>query len=295
MAHHHNHSHPSNAEKNISIAFFLNSLFVIIELVGGIMTNSIAILSDALHDLGDSLSLAIAWFLQRKSKSGRDAHYSYGYKRFSLLGSVFLSGVLSVSSVFIIVEAVKRIITPVQVSAQGMLWLAIVGIIINGASALRVKSGTSISERAVYLHIMEDVLGWIAVLIASIVMLFVDLPILDPILSLCITIWVLSHVYSNMKATFKVFLQAVPSQIEVEELKKELLESDGILSIHDLHLWSLDGESHVMTLHIVTNEEDILPIKRHILEIAHKYNITHSTLEMERSESECVTSCEERL
>ncbi|MGL4518799.1 MAG: cation diffusion facilitator family transporter [Phocaeicola sp.] len=295
MAHHHNHSHPSNAEKNISIAFFLNSLFVIIELVGGIMTNSIAILSDALHDLGDSLSLAIAWFLQRKSKSGRDAHYSYGYKRFSLLGSVFLSGVLSVSSVFIIVEAVKRIITPVQVSAQGMLWLAIVGIIINGASALRVKSGTSISERAVYLHIMEDVLGWIAVLIASIVMLFVDLPILDPILSLCITIWVLSHVYSNMKATFKVFLQAVPSQIEVEELKKELLESDGILSIHDLHLWSLDGESHVMTLHIVTNEEDTLPIKRHILEIAHKYNITHSTLEMERSESECVTSCEERL
>lgn len=292
MARNHTHSHKSNAEKNISIAFFLNSFFVVVELVGGIMTNSIAILSDALHDFGDSLSLAIAWFLQQKSKTGRDEKYSYGYKRFSLLGSVFLSGVLTVSSIFIIIEAVKRIITPAEVSAQGMLWLAIFGVIINGAAALRVKKGSSINERSVYLHIMEDVLGWVAVLVVSIVMMFVELSILDPILSLCISIWVLSNVYKNIKTTFKVFLQAVPEDIEADKLKEELLCIEGVLSIHDLHLWSLDGESHVMTLHIVTCQCETTPIKQSVLDIAEKHNITHSTIEFETPESECLTSCE---
>ncbi|MGL4992994.1 MAG: cation diffusion facilitator family transporter [Bacteroidales bacterium] len=291
MGHNHNHSHNSDSEKNLSIVFFLNSLFVIVELVGGIMTNSIAILSDALHDFGDSLSLALAWFLQRKSKSERDEKYSYGYKRFSLLGSVFLSGVLTVSSLFVIVEAVKRVITPAEVSAQGMLWFAIFGIIINGAAAFRVKGGASINERSVYIHIMEDVLGWVAVLIVSIVMMFIDVPILDPILSLCISVWVLVNVYKNTKATFRVFLQAIPEDITPNNLKEEILGISGIISIHDMHLWSLDGESHVMTLHVVTSEVDIMQIKESVLEIAQEYNITHSTIEFEAPGSKCLTSC----
>lgn len=294
MAHPHDHSHGNSAEKNISMVLFLNSFFVIVELIGGIMTNSISILSDALHDLGDSLSLAIAWFLQRKSKKGRDAKFSYGYKRFSLLGSLFLSSVLIVSSLFIATEAVKRIITPASVNAQGMFWLAIFGIIINGAAALRVKKGSSINERSVYLHIMEDVLGWIAVLIVSIVMFFVEWPILDPILSLCITIWVVSNVYKNMKATFKVFLQAVPEEVEAGTFKEELLAIDGISSLHDLHVWSLDGESHVMTLHVVTSERESAPIKRGIVELAARYNIVHTTIEFEGPESICTTSCDEK-
>lgn len=122
----HNHAHSlNNAEKNISIAFFLNAFFVIVELIGGILTNSIAILTDALHDFGDCLSLATAWFLQKKSTQVRDKKYSYGYKRFSLLGSIFLSGVLTVSSVFVLIEAAKRIAAPQDVSAQGMLWMAV--------------------------------------------------------------------------------------------------------------------------------------------------------------------------
>lgn len=187
MGHNHTHSH-NNAEKNISIAFFLNAFFVIVELIGGFLTNSIAILTDALHDFGDCLSLATAWFLQKKSTQLRDRKYSYGYKRFSLLGSIFLSGVLTVSSIFVLVEAFKRISTPQDVSAQGMLGIAIFGVIINGAAAFRVKQGTSLNERAVYLHIMEDVLGWIGVLAVSIVMIFVYIPALDSLLSIGISI-----------------------------------------------------------------------------------------------------------
>ncbi len=288
----HNHPHSNNTDKNLTLVFFLNSIFVIIELVGGLLTNSIAILSDALHDFGDSISLAIAWFLQRKSKQGRDAKFSYGYKRFSLLGAVFLSGILCVSSVIVIIEAIKRMISPVAVSADGMFWLAILGVVINGIAALRIKKGTSLNERSVYLHIMEDVLGWLAVLIASIIMKFIHLPILDPILSICISVWVLFNVYKNLIATFKVFLQATPEEINLNELETRILAIEDVISIHDLHIWSLDGESHVMTLHVVCSAENTSNIKQSIINIGSEYHIVHTTIEFEHSDVTCNTSCD---
>lgn len=291
MGHNHSH-HDNNAGKNISMAFFLNAIFVVIELVGGILTNSIAIISDALHDFGDCLSLATVWFLQKKSTKGRDRIYSYGYKRFSLLGSIFLSGVLTVSSLFVLVAAVERIASPQQVSAQGMLWLAIFGVIINGAAALRVKKGTSLNERSVYLHILEDVLGWIAVLVVSIVMLFIDLSILDPILSIAISLWVLSNVYKNLCRVFKVLLQAVPNNVSSDEIIKRISDLDGVQSIHDLHIWSLDGELHVMTLHAVTFGDDDMNIKNHIINIASEFKITHLTIEFEKPNTICTTNCD---
>lgn len=291
MAHNHSHSH-SNAEKNISVAFVLNAVFVVIEVVGGIWTNSIAILTDALHDFGDCLSLATAWFLQKKSTQRRDKKYSYGYKRFSLLGSIFLSGVLTFSSIFVLISAVKRIATPQEVSARGMLWMAIFGIVINGAAALRVKRGTSLNERSVYLHIMEDVLGWIGVLVVSIVMMFVNLPILDPILSIAISIWVFFNVYKNLRSVFKVLLQGVPESISSDEITAEICALNGVSSIHDLHLWSLDGESHVMTLHVVTDVDDKCALKEQIVSIAKHFNITHVTIEFENTGTICTTKCD---
>ncbi len=144
-----------NSTKNIRTAFFLNLAFAFVELIGGIITNSVAILSDAVHDFGDSISLAIAWALQKKSNKAKDDKYSYGYKRFSLLSSVILSGILLVGSILILVEAIGRIFSPQEVNAQGMLWLAILGIIVNGLAALSVKRGKTLNERAVFLHIME--------------------------------------------------------------------------------------------------------------------------------------------
>ncbi|MEG0519278.1 MAG: cation diffusion facilitator family transporter [Bacteroidales bacterium] len=292
-SHSHQHNHSQNASKNIIVAFVLNSVFVVIELVGGILTNSIAILSDAMHDFGDCISLGIAWGLQKKSQQKRDEFYSYGYKCFSLLGSVFLSGILTISSLFVIYEAVKRIVSPQQVHAQGMLWLAILGILINGAAALRLKKGSTLNEKAVFLHIMEDVLGWVAVLLVSITMLFVNIPVLDPLLSIAISLWVLSNVYKNMRDTFKILLQAIPTDVDVKGLQQKLEGIDGIVSIHDLHVWTLDGVSHVMTLHVVTPladltlAQDTCQLKKQVDRIGSEFGITHITIEFEKPGADC--------
>ena len=288
----HEHHHHDHSTGNISVAFVLNAVFVVIELVGGLITNSIAILSDALHDFGDCLSLAVAWALQKKSRQGPSTSYSYGYKRFSLLGSIFLSGILFVSSLCIIYESAQRIITPQAVSAPGMLWLAIIGITINGAAALRVKRGSSLNERAVYLHILEDVLGWIAVLIVSIVMLFVDLPILDPLLSLAISVWVLSNAYRNLRAVFRVLLQGTPRESDMQEIRRKVLAVPGVADVHDLHIWSLDGEDHVMTLHVVTTPDaDPHALKQQLRSTLAADHITHLTIEVEYPAEPCTTRC----
>jgi cobalt-zinc-cadmium efflux system protein len=290
MAHSHAHTHGSN----ISTAFYLNAVFVVIELIGGLWTNSIAILSDAVHDFGDCLSLAVAWVLQRKSEQGRDQNYSYGYRRFSLLGSLFLSGVLTVSSIWVIVEAVGRIASPQAVEAQGMLWLAVVGIVVNGAAALRVKRGTSLNEHAVFLHIMEDVLGWIAVLIVSVVMLFVECPLLDPLLSICISVWVLSHVCENLRSAFKVMLQAVPETLPLQALSEQLTALEGVSALHDLHIWSLDGERHIVSVHIVTTlrEEELQQLKHAVREVCQRHHVAHVTIELERPDEQCDGRCD---
>lgn len=285
------HAH-GEAAKNISAAFFLNAFFVVVEAIGGWATNSVAILSDALHDVGDCLSLATAWFLARKAERPRDGRYSYGYRRFSLLGGVFLSGVLTVSSGYMLVEAVRRLLSPQPVAARGMLWIAAFGVIVNGAAAFRVGRGSSLNERAVFLHVMEDVLGWIAVLVAAAVMLVVDVPALDPILSIAIALWVLVNVGRNLRSVFRILLQAVPEGIDPEAVKTRLLALEGVESIHDLHLWSLDGESHVMTLHVVTRADGTQAIKRAIVDNARRDHIGHVTIEFERPGTPCTTDCD---
>ncbi len=293
MSHHHHHHHERNTEKNILTVFFLNLFFVVIEIIGGIITNSVAILSDAVHDIGDCLSLAVSWVLQKKSSQARDHKYSYGYKRYSLLGSIFLSGILCVSSIFVLIKAGQRLFYPEEVNARGMFLLAILGIIVNGVAALRVKGSHSLNERAVYLHIMEDVLGWIAVLIAGIAMHFWNIPILDPLLSILISLWVLYNVFRNTCDTMRVLLQAIPEGVPVDQLKQRILGLPEVRSIHDLHIWSLDGESHVMTLHVVgTPNCDLQAIRNAINTISKEYKIMHTTVEFEGEEYECGMNCD---
>ncbi|HEY1114932.1 MAG TPA: cation diffusion facilitator family transporter, partial [Chitinophagaceae bacterium] len=208
--HHHGHSHAhshAHATGNIAVAFFLNTAFALIELVGGLLTNSVAILSDALHDFGDSLSLGTAWYFQKKSKKTRTEHYTYGYRRFSLVGAFVNAMVLIVGSIFIIREAVERLFRPEPADARGMLLLALLGIVVNGVAMLQLRKGGSINERVVSLHFLEDVLGWVAVLVGAVVMLFADLPVIDPVLSLAIASFVLFNVYRNIKPAFKIILQ----------------------------------------------------------------------------------------
>jgi cobalt-zinc-cadmium efflux system protein len=295
---HHNHSHKNSSNHehfhenaNIKTAFFLNLAFSVIEIIGGYVTNSVAILSDALHDLGDSFSLALAWYFQKVSKKKRDSEYSYGYRRFSLLGALINSVVLLIGSFFVISESVKRLASPETADAKGMFLLAVLGIVINGIAVLRMKKSHSLNERAVALHLLEDVLGWIAVLVASIVMIFVEIPILDPILSLGIACYILFNIYNNLRDTLRVILQGTPENIDGEEIELALTNIEGIESVHDLHLWTMDGEFNISSVHIVVainlDNSGIIELKKQVKEIMKKFNIQHSTVEIEQNEETC--------
>lgn len=284
MEHKHNHGQ-DHSTGNLRAAFVINTLFAAIELVGGLYTNSIAILSDALHDLGDSLSLGISWYLQKKSKQPKDTTYTYGYNRFSILGAFINSIVLIIGSVFIIKEAIERLASPEQANAQGMLILAILGVVFNGIAMLRLKKGSSINEKVVSLHFLEDILGWIAVFIGALVMMFYDVPILDPILSLGIACFILLNVYRNLKPVLRIILQGVPNSKMEEEIKSLIARNKQVRNIHDFHLWSLDGEHSVVTMHVVVTEtmslKDAEHLKERIKQELKGLHVSHATIEIE--------------
>ena len=291
MAHNHNHSHHNHSStENISTAFFLNLFFTIIEFIGGFYTNSLAIMSDAVHDLGDSLSLGMAWYFQKIATKKPTKNFSYGYKRFSILGAIINSVVLCIGSIFIIKEAIPRIINPETADVKGMMWFAILGIIVNGAAVLKLKKGTSMNEKVVSLHLLEDVLGWVAVLIASVAMQFFNIPILDPILSILIALFILYNVFKNGKESIRIILQATPVSISVDKIKKEIIKHKSVESIHDYHLWSMDGDYNVFTAHLLlvdkyTSWQKSLIIKEDIRKILqNKFQLEHITLELEISE-----------
>jgi cobalt-zinc-cadmium efflux system protein len=282
---HHDHNHGASGTEALTTAFWLNTGFAILELAGGLYTNSIAITSDALHDFGDSLALGTAYYFQKKSLKTRDQSFTYGYKRFSLLGAFINSLILIVGSAFILQESIKRLSHPEQADAKGMIVLAVIGLSVNLAAMLKLRKSGSLNERVVSLHFLEDVLGWVAVLIGSVVMLFVNVPILDPILSILIAGFILFNVYSNLRYAFRIFLQGTPLNVDMEEIKKKILEIKGIKDIHAIHTWTMDGTYNIMTLHVVlkkqTSIDDINNIKKEIRHCLHHLNIQHLTIETE--------------
>ncbi|MHA6247530.1 cation diffusion facilitator family transporter [Pontibacter sp. CAU 1760] len=293
MAHaHHDHAgHQHGAGDNIKVAFFLNLGFTILEIIGGLWINSVAILSDALHDLGDSLSLGLAWYFEKVAKRGRDQHYTFGYKRFSLLGAVINSVVLLVGSIIILSEAIPRTLHPEQVNATGMIGFAILGIVVNGAAVLRLKKGASINERVVKLHLMEDVLGWVAVLVGGIVLYFFDIPIIDPLLSVAITGYVLFNVVRNLRQSMAIMLQGTPHNLSPEDIETRLVQLPHIQSVHDLHIWTMDGTYNVLTLHAVVTPQLGLQqteeVKKRLRQAMAEIDIQHVTVEIESAEVEC--------
>ncbi|MCD4845849.1 MAG: cation diffusion facilitator family transporter [Methanosarcinales archaeon] len=294
MAHNHKHNH-NNSVKNIKVAFFLNLFFTIIEFIGGFLTNSVAIMSNALHDLGDSFSLGLAWFLEKFSSRKRTDQFSYGYKRFSLLGAFINGIILFVGSLFILMEAIPRLINPETSNAYGMLLLAIFGIVVNGIAFYKTAKGNTMNEKVISLHLLEDVLGWVAVFIISIVLIFTQISILDPILSILITFYILFGVLRNLKATALLFLQAAPKNLNVKIIDKELKKDSFIHGIHDTHIWSLDGEKHILSTHVIINKnsskKDIEKIKYKLKQRLKDIGIEHSTLEIEFEDESCAGYC----
>ena len=285
------HGNKITNTKNLKIAFFLNLVFTIIEVIGGFLTNSVAILSDALHDLGDSLSLGAAWYFENLSKKGRSKNFTYGYRRFSLLGALINAVVLIIGCIFILREAIPRIINPEAVHVKGMIILAVLGVIINGAAVLRLKNGTSLNEKVISLHLLEDVLGWIAVLIGAVLIYFYDIPIIDPILSFLIAGFILFNVYKNLRSVVSIIMQSIPANVETKNITDYLASVEGIEDFHDLHIWTMDGEYHILTVHLVTtddfNKHDSSFLKAKIRRDLHHLGIEHATIEFENSNEDC--------
>ncbi len=286
MPHHHNHS-----EKNIGFAFFLKLTFTLIELLGGYLTNSIAVISNALHDLEDTVSLGTAWVLEKVAKKKRTAHFSYGYKRFSLLAAFINAIILLVGSAFLLSEAIPRLWNPERSHAGGMIFIAIIGMIVNLVAIKKVSTGKTLNEKIISWHLLGDLLSWVAVFIVSIIMIFADINILDPILSIAITLYIFWGVGKNLKSTTLLFLQATPDSMDTETIEKKLRENALVKNIHNTHIWSLDGESHVFSSHILvdchTSQNKVKELKRELKKRLREEDIKYSTLEIEFDDENC--------
>lgn len=279
-----NHDHKHNSSKNILIALLLNFGFAVSEIVLGLWSNSLAILSNALHDFGDTFSLGLSWYFERISKRDRTERYSYGFRRFTLIPVIVNSSILLIGSGFIVYEAILRIITPVQSRTEGMIAFAVFGMAINFIAYIRLREGKSLNERAASLHLLDDVLGLAAVLVVALVMRYTELKILDPILSIAIALFVVGKIFRNIYKASVVFLQGVPSHIDLPGVKKAILGIEGVLAVHDLHVWSLEGEMDIFTGHVVV-EDRLLQnpddAKEKIKEVLKSVHIEHSTIELE--------------
>ena len=273
-------------EKNIFIAFVLNFIFAIFEFVGGIFTGSVAIISDAVHDIGDAASIGAAFFLEKKSKKQPDEAYTYGYARYSVLGSAITTLILLAGSILVIYNAIQRIITPTQIDYNGMIIFAIVGVCVNFTAALFTHGGGSLNQKAVNLHMLEDVLGWVVVLIGALIMRFTDFYILDPLMSIGVAVFILANALKNAKAAVDIFLEKTPSNVDVLEIKRHIEEIDGVADAHHIHIWSMDGQSHYATMHIVA-KGNFHEIKDEIRRELKEHGISHVTLEMESVGEHC--------
>ena len=273
-------------QSKILVAFILNLAFSIFEFIGGAITGSVAIVSDAIHDVGDAMSIGISYFLEKKSKKQPDDTYTYGYTRFSVIGGVITTVILLVGSAAVIYNAILRIINPVPINYDGMIIFAIFGVVVNFLAAYFTSGGHSINQKAVNLHMLEDVLGWAVVLIGAIVMRFTDISIIDPLMSIGVAVFILINAITNLKEVIDLFLAKLPPHLRIEEIKEHICEIDGVVGVHHIHIWSMDGQSNYATMHIVCTG-DSHELKHKIREELKEHGINHVTLELEAEGEDC--------
>ncbi len=274
------------SEKRILLAFILNFGFSVFEFFGGIFTHSIAIFSDSIHDLGDSISIGASYLLEKKSNRQPDEKYNFGYARFSILGAIITTTILLIGSVIVTYNAIKRIIEPVSVNYDGMIIFAVIGTIVNLCASIFTKGEHSLNQKAVNLHMLEDVLGWLVVLVGAVVMKFTNLLILDPIMSLGVAVFIFINACKTAKQILDLFLIKTPKGIDIEELRNHVTEIEGVVDVHHIHLWSLDGQGVYATMHVVSDDCS-LNVKQKIKEELKEHGIVHSTLEFETLQENC--------
>ncbi len=292
--HDHGHVHASGAAA-LRTAFFINLAFTIVEVIGGWWTQSIAVLTDALHDAGDCLVLGTAWYLQRVAMKGRDAHYSYGYGRYSMLGGWLTSVVLIVGAVVMLVVSVPKLWAPAMPNADGMIGIAVFGLVMNGFAAWKLHAGHTLNERGAYLHLLEDVLGWAAVLVGGVIIHFTGLAFIDPLLSVGISLFILFNAIGTLRRGTGILMQEIPASIDMQVVRTRLMAIPHVTDLHDQHTWTLDGSFIVHTVHIVVEEVDLegsQAIKCKARDELKALGIHHATIELEWAGEECGTKCE---
>lgn len=277
------HHHHRKAGQNLAFVFFMNLAFNIIVIIGGLATNSVAILADCIHDMSDTISIAFAWFLERVSQKDSTDKYSYGYQRFSILGAVVISVFVIIMAFVILSEAIPRLFSPEGVDAGGMLLVAIVGIIFKSISVYKLHEGETFNEKAILIHQLGDIFEWVAILILSVVLMFWDgAPYLDPFVSIGIALWLIFNLTRNLYKSLEVLLQKTPDHFDVDEFKSSIMSIEGIKAIDDFHVWSLDGIDSVLTLKVEIddwNSQD--KIKKQIYDISSRYHIVDITIEFD--------------
>ncbi len=287
---HHLHSHTSESG-NIAVAFWLNFCFTIIEFIGGYLTNSVAIMADAMHDLGDCLAIGFAWLASKVATKKATPKYSYGFRRWSLLSALVNSVILVLGSVWILSEAIPRLWSPQLPLAEGMIALAILGVLVNGAAVYKLRFGKTQNEQVLSWHLLEDVLGWAAVLLGSILLYVTGWAWIDPVLSIGFTCFILLNVWRNLKKTLQLFLQISPDPQLTEDVTAQLSQLAFVADIHHLHLWSLDGEQHVLTVHLVMKTEAdsqlLRQYKEQVRVLLQPFQLAHTTVEFEVPDETC--------
>ena len=277
------HHHHKKAGENLAFVFFINLAFNIVVIAAALATNSMAILADFIHDASDTISIALAWFLEHVAQRDSTDKYSYGYQRFSILGAVIISIFVIIMAFVILSEAIPRLFAPEGVDAGGMLAVAIVGIVFKFVSVYRLHKGETYNEKAIFFHQLGDIFEWVAILILSLVLMFWEgAQYLDPFVSIGIALWLIFNLGRNLYKSIEVLLQKTPDYFDVEEFRQSIENIDGVNAIDDFHIWSLDGIDSVMTLKVdVDFGKDVGEIKKEIYAISKKYHVVDITIELE--------------
>lgn len=288
-AHDHGHVHASGA-KALGLAFFINLAFTVVEAIGGWWTGSIAVLTDAFHDAGDCLVLGTAWYLQRVAMKGRDARYSYGYGRYSMLGGWLTSVVLIAGAIGMLAVTIPKLGAPTAPNTAGMIGIALFGLAMNGFAAWKLHGGGTLNERGAYLHLLEDVLGWAAVLIGGIIIHFTGWAVVDPLLSVAISCFILYNAIGTFRKGTGILMQQIPASIDMRTVRDRLMALPYVRDLHDQHTWTLDGSLVIHTVHLVVSDTDLaqaLITKAAARTALQELGIHHATIELEWADEHC--------
>ncbi len=274
------------AKYTVWVAFFLNLSYAIVEFIAGGIFGSSAVLADSVHDLGDAIAIGISAFLETISNREEDRRYTLGYKRFSLLGALVTSVILITGSILVILENITKIFNPQPVNDEGILWLGIIAVSTNVLASLVVRKGKTKNESILSLHFLEDTLGWLAVILMAIILRFTDWYILDSLLSLVISIFILTKALPRFWSALKIFLEAVPEGVETGDLEKDLEALTNVKSVNQISIWSMDGLENNAIIHLCLEDwEKMTETKNQVRQLLEERGVQNITIEVDSSQS----------